>query len=689
MSKDYTNITQPFRLKNGQYLKNRIVYPNAQQSYVVGPESWPTEALIDEMAEICYSGASLMSFGQYDKLGGGAAPTKHTGGALWFFPSFDYSDPRTFNYLAQAAHVAHMYGTKILIRLSPSFPDGTSYWGGDAASLFPVPDDERLRMGAASVAPKKKKIFTREEMEARICPKERIPEVIQELVDMCLKYKKAGWDGMSFRSDRYLDASTNLRTDEYNGEIEDRALFQKQLFTAIKEACGEDFLIQSALMGESPHGHDGQIPHGYTEEEFIRFVKYIEDVVDIFEIREAYGTGYQRCMWNFREGEHPVLDYAKHLREAGFTGAIAVNGGFNNPDEMNTILGEGVVDLISTGRTFIAEPKFLPKLMSGGKEAPVPCISCNKCHGNQFKPNVFVCSVNPQDCQSHRLPAVIKPPIIKKKVAVIGGGPIGMRTACWAAERGHEVTLFEKTDFLGGKLRYAGLYPNKWTMEKYRLWLIDEMDRRGVEVRTGCAPDPEDITKEGFDAVIACTGSREKRPPVKGADAPGIWLDEDVYEGRAEIGQKVVFVGGGVVATETAMYLAELGKDVTMLTRSYVLMEGEARHHGPNQMWPIIIDELGYGGTGGAWAIYDNLKPEYGSKTIDIQPGRVTYIKDGTERTIECDTVIVSGGYEPCTEEALRYAGCANEFYMAGDVEKESTCLYEGNLRGYGKANLL
>ena len=356
---------------------------------------------------------------------------------------------------------------------------------------------------------------------------------------------------------------------------------------------------------------------------------------------------------------------------------------------MEKILSEGTIDLISTGRTFIAEPQFMTKLQSGGAEAPCPCISCNKCHGNQNKPNVFVCSVNPKDCQSHRLPAVIKPPLVKKKVAVIGGGPIGMRSACWASERGHEVTLFEKTDFLGGKLRYASLYPNKWTMEKYRLWLIDEMERRGVQVRISCEPEPEQISEEGFDAVIACTGSREKRPPIQGADLDGIWLDEDVYEGRAVIGNKVVFAGGGIVATETAMYLAELGKDVTVLTRSYVLMEGEARHHGPNQMWPVIDEKLGYGGVGGAWAIYDNLKPEYNAQTTRIEPGKVTYIKDGEEKEIMCDTVIVSGGYEPCTEAALRYAGCTSEFYMAGDVEKESSCLADGNLRGFGKAMLL
>lgn len=688
---NYKNMFLPYKLKNGDILKNRIIYPNAQQIVMVGPESWPTEAMIDDMSEACYGGASLMCFGQFDKLGGGAMPTKHTGG-LAFFPSFDYSDQRTFNYLAQAAQTAHLYHTKLLVKLAPAFPDGYTYGGGDVNSMFPMPYDDRMRMpktGTIGAVRRGGRIFTKEEMIARICPKEKIQEVIQELVDMCKKYKKAGWDGMSFRADRFIDESTNLRTDEYGGEIENRGRFLLELFTAIKKTCGPDFLIEIAMMGDSPHGHDGKIPKGYSEEEFIRFVRMVEDVIDLVEVRERGGTGYQCCGYNSTLHDHPCLEYAKHLREAGFEGTIAVNGGFNDPEEMNEILGEGIVDLISTGRTFRADPQFMQKLRSGGKEAPTPCLRCNKCHGNQNAPTLCICSVNPKNALSHRLPAIVKPVIRHKKVAVIGGGPIGMRTACFAAERGHQVILFEKTDFLGGKLKYAALYPAQWPMERYRLWLIDEMGRRGVEVRLNCEPKPEELKAEGFDAVIACTGSLEKRPPIEGADSEGVWTDEDVYEGRAEVGDKIVIVGGGVVATETAMYFASLGKDVRILTRQSVLMLSEARPHGPHNQFEVIIDELGYGGIGGAWTKYDNLKPVFEVTTVKITPNSVTYTKDGTESILECDSVIVSGGYEPCIDEALKYAECTEEFYIAGDVDRQSTNIQEGTFSGFGIACML
>lgn len=692
MAKEYKNVFLPYKLKNGDVLKNRIIYPNAQQTMIAGPEKAPTEGMIDDLAEFCYSGASLMCFGQLDKLGGGAVPTKHTG-RLIMYPSFDYSDPRTFNYLAQTAEVAHMYGTKLLIKLAPAWPEGTTYYGGDEESLFPQPDDIRFRMPMEGTVERKRPKLTMEQMKARVCPKEKFPEVIQELVDMCLQYKKAGWDGMSFRSDRFLDASTNIREDEYNGEIENRGRFQLELFQAIKRACGEDFLIEVAMMGDAQYGNDGKIPHGYTTEEFVRFIHLVKDVVDIVEVRERNGVGYQCCGYNSQLHVHPTLEYAKALRDSGYTGTIAVNGGYNDPEEMEEILGQGVVDLISTGRTFRAEPRFVQKLRSGGKEVPVPCLRCNKCHGMPSGEPLAYCSVNPEVGMLHHLPAVIKPVAREKKVAIIGGGPIGMRTACYAAERGHKVTLFEKSGFLGGKMKYAAMYPNLWPQERYRAWLVDEVARRGVEVRMNTEPTPEKLAAEGFEAVIACTGSSEKRPPIEGADAAGVLVSEDIYESRVavdEIGRKVVFVGGGAVATETAMYLAGLGKDVTVLTRQHALMQSQAGPHGVHKQWELIIPELGYGNVASAWAIYDNLTPVYEVTTTKVAPNAVTYVdREGNETTIEADTVIVSGGYQPHTDEALRYADCTREFYLAGDCDKRNNDLRRGNFSGYGKAMLL
>ena len=710
---EYEKIFRPCALKNGVVLKNRLIYPNAQQSYITGTESSPNEAMIADLAEFCRSGASLMNFGHFGNLGGGAAA--HTGdekkkNQLRMMdpaykkeypeqaPFFDYDDARTWNMVAQIGETAHMFGTKLLVKMAPSFPKGVTYDGGDAKTLFPAPvGDDRLASwqeiedAFPHIFPwaAKSTNMTVEQMKARIATKEQIRTAIEETARMCQIYQHFGWDGVSMRGDRFIDASTNLREDEYGGCVENRGRLLLEAFQKIKETCGPDFIIEVAMPGEAPYGHDAQLPHGYTEEEAIRFLKMVEPYMDLVEIRERSGCGYQNHGYNSQLTKHHCLVYAKDLRDAGFKGTIAVNGGFNDPDDMEQILADGVVDLISCGRTFRAEPNFMGKLRSGGKEVPTPCLRCNKCHGPES--GVCGCSVNPKDAMIHRIPSIIPAAGRSRKVAVIGGGPIGMRAACFAAERGHQVTIFEKDSRLGGKVGYYGaLYPQKWPLERYLSWMTGELKRRGVtDIRLNTEPKPEDLKAEGFDAVLACTGSHEKRPAIEGADTKGVWLDEDVYFGHVVPGDKVVIVGGGSVATETAMYLASLGKDVTILTRQEVLMKGEFRIRGPHMAYEVIEPELGYGGIGGAWVKYGNLKPVYRAVTRKITPTSVTYEKGGSEVTIQADTVIVSGGYSAYADEAMRYAECTKEFYIIGDADKNCTSLMEGNRRAYGLVSLL
>lgn len=290
----------------------------------------------------------------------------------------------------------------------------------------------------------------------------------------------------------------------------------------------------------------------------------------------------------------------------------------------------------------------------------------------------------------HRLPGILKKPLRAKKVAIIGGGPIGMRTACFAAENGHSVTLFEKNDYLGGKMKYADVYQFKWPLKRYRDWLKDELGRRKVEVHMGCKPSPEELTAQGFDAIIACTGSVPVRPKVPGADSEGVWTAEDVYLERATLGQRVIVVGGAGVATETALHLAQTGRAVTIITRKDALaMDVYNPHDGLHIHSEVIIPELGYGGYIPAWRVYDNFTEIYRAVTIAVTPTSVTYEKDGVRTTVEADSVVVTGGYRELQEEALAYAGCAPEFYLAGDVEQHCNDLHQGNLSAFGKASLL
>jgi 2,4-dienoyl-CoA reductase-like NADH-dependent reductase (Old Yellow Enzyme family)/thioredoxin reductase len=682
----YKKLLEPYTLQNGLTLKNHITFPNALHTLSQGPENHPAEIQIAEVTEVCSSGASLVSYRHYSRFGGGSFGNRALSDTVdkAHFPLCDYTNPAVQNYVCQIAAQAHMNGSKILVKMEQTFPDGMTYGGGDARSLFPLPADSKIKL------PPHGKTLTMEEMKARICPKEKFPEIIAEMVTLLKKYQSWGFDGMSFRCDRYIDQDTNLREDEYGGEIENRARFTYELFSAIRKELGSKFIIEGILPSPQTHGHDGELPHGYDWSEVIRFAKMFDGLIDILQIRIETMAGYHPTGDNSRPHEHPQLAMCRAIKEAGVCKTtISANAGFIDPDDMEAAIESGDCDLISAGRAFLAEPEYVRKLYSYQTERPIPCVQCNKCHGTNGGPWLAFCTVNPRSGLWHRMPYIEKKSLHKKKVAVIGGGPIGMRAACLAAQQGHQVTLFEKTDWLGGKLRFAEIYELKWPFKRYRDWLVDELSRRQVTVQLNTAPPPEDIRAAGFDAVIAATGSVAQRPPVDGADSPGVWSSEDVYEGRAELGQTVVVVGGAEVGTETAIHLARQGKDVTVISRSDMLMPEEWRPHGPHWAYAVLEKGLDYGGTVPSWYIYDNLTEVCSASTTHITPTSVTYVKDGQERTIHCDSVVVNGGYRKCKENALSYASAVPEFYLVGDVKDDCSNIQQGNVSAMGVAYLL
>lgn len=697
---EFKKIFEPFRLNDTVVFKNRIIEPNASHPTPQGPESWPADPTLAETSEFGLSGVSLICVGHFGRLGGGAVGSRKDDPNTdkSHITIYDFDDPSIGNYLSQEAAIAHMHGSKMTVKIAPKWPKGFTYGGGDYKSLCPIPEGVKAgytpHAGAKLVTQKDSFSYggmTLEQQKARIASREQIQEVIQEVVDMCALYKSWGWDGISFRCDRIIDGETNLREDEYGGEIENRGRFCYELFAQVKKACGKDFIITASMCSEQDHGYDFQLRHGYSMEEAVRFLVAGQDVIDIAELREPTAVGHQCSGYDSMPGKHRTVECARALKAAGFTKAVAVNGGFHDPEEWEALLTEGCVDLISAGRPFRADPDLMRKLRSNGAEVPTPCVRCNKCHGTNSGPWLAFCAVNPADGLYDKMSYISRPVQRSKKVAIIGGGPIGMRAAICAAERGHQVTLFEKTDFLGGKMKYAALYQVKWPFENYRKWLVGELDRKGVEVKLNCSPDPDQLKADGFEAVIACTGSVPLRPELEGADADGVLLCSDIYEQKAEAGQKVVIVGGSDVGTETAIHLAQTGRDVTVITRADLLMRKEKRPHGPHASSTLLYPGLDYGCVRAVWDKYDNLKPVYGATTQKVTPNSVTYTdKDGKEITIECDTVIVNGGYKPCIEEAMRYGSCTPEFYLAGDVEADICCnIQQGNRSAFGKANLL
>ncbi len=388
---------------------------------------------------------------------------------------------------------------------------------------------------------------------------ERIEGMIDDFVYQCSELKRIGFDGvtfyMSYRASILANAISpvlNQRKDQWGGDtLEQRARLPLTIFRRVKEACGQDFLIEIQTSAEEEQP-------GYDVEYWLDFCKLCEGLVDIFQIRGLEGSYTHVSGYNSSRESPWNLQFAEKFKARGIKGLVAPVGGFGDPDVMERVLAEGKTDLISMARQYMADTALGEKLREGRGEDVTPCLRCmGKC--NRCTVNPYVALVTEPD--------LFHPSGERKKVAVVGGGAAGMRAAFTAAENGHDVTLYEKSDILGGQMNIAGMPDFKWNLHDYRDWMVRQLQKSGAKVCMNTEATPEIIRNGGYDALILAMGSVPKTVPVPGGDTPGVYLVDDAFKHEAELGQKVVVVGGGASGKECALYLARQGHDVTLLTR--------------------------------------------------------------------------------------------------------------------------
>ena len=429
--------------------------------------------------------------------------------------------------------------------------------------------------------------------------------------------------------------------------------------------------------------------HIYSTEFMAQVIKELEDVVDIVSIKEKDAAANHPTGFQFKKGEHPCFQYAKAIRETGANVLIGVNGGFQDPQELDGYIQSGSCDLIAMARGLFADDEYMEKCLTGRGEDIIPCIWCNKCHGTMTPPWISFCSVNPKlgidPMLLHAIPAQVTP----KKVAVIGGGPIGMRAALMAVQKGHNVTLFEKTSYLGGQLYHSDFVSFKWPLRDYKDWLKRQIEKSGVTVRLNTQATPEMIETERFEAVIAATGAVPNIPKfaqdAAGHLKEGLMTCLDVFGNENKLGKQVVIVGGSETGVETGMHLCEHGHEVTVLTRQSEIAHDASHLHAitmaivtydPNDHHEIIKC---------AWEKYPQFHSIVEANTVDVTPTSVTYTdKQGSIHTLTADSVVICGGMNSQRDEALQFYGCTDRFFMTGDCEKVAN-LQVGNRSAMGK----
>lgn len=655
MSHRYQTLISPFVLPNGVVLKDRMVHPKCAPDQTQGPEDWPTEQTAFFYSDAARRGNALVMMHVRNSPDVRKLPDDHDFAHSY---TFDTNNPGVQNYICQIVEDVHAYGSKIVGVVAPEFPRGKSLGGKGAKFMqqsegfFPLPPSEPA---------------TSEEIKASI----------EEAVKECIRLKNWNFDGIAVGING-LDARMDIRTDEYGGSPINRARFTLEFCEAVKKACGSKFIVHAQVNGV-PAKEDARpedIEFGYTLDDLAEVLKAAEGIIDLVSIREPTMTECHPTGYTMNKHEHRCVGMCRYLKAAGIQIPLAVSGGFQDPDEMETLLRSGVCDLISIGRGLFTDPDYYAKVIEERGEDIRPCVKCNRCHGKKRAPWTSLCTVNPSFGSECKDKYLCQSAGRSRKVAVIGGGPAGLQAAITAAERGHDVTLYEKSDSLGGQLRHGKYFSFKWPFGELLDWLIRQCEQKGVKIVRNCEPTPEEISEGGYYAVIAAAGSVPLLPNIEGmyrADGtPALKTCHEVIGHEDDLPENLIMVGCSETGIETACYLAQSGHKITCLTRQSVLAKDASPLHSITIAW----DRPAHPMTGEPylapyWERFEDvLTGITEATTTRVTPTSVTYLdKAGTEHTLQADQVIVCGGVQPNLTGALKYSGCAPLFRMVGDVD--------------------
>lgn len=653
----FWKITQPLTIGN-VILKSHIYSSCALPHYLQGPETYPSDAMMAFFSSVAKNGAAMIPLdecGGYPEMrfqGGGMPDAAH-------MPMFDMRDPSVQNKLSELAEELHFLGTKLLLKTELTYPEGYSLHGGEIFEFL--------------------KGTTR---QTRPIPEEKMQEMVDQFVKKVSLYRSLGYDGLTIRTDGYVGWQPKERQDAYGGSVTNRTRLLHRCLSAVKQALGQDFLIEAVMAGELPLGYGGDFdaqvdalgnkirtaqPKGsYQLEDTLEFLRAFDGIVDVLQLREHDAFLAQPTTYNYT-GTPGTVSCAKAIRQSGFRGIIALNGGFQAPGQIEQLLESGVCDMIAMGRAFYADPDYYEKIRQDRAQDIVPCIKCNRCHGLVRAPWISVCSVNPTLGMQHKLERLVAPTTKKKRVAVIGGGPAGMEAAMVAAKRGHSVTLYEKEIHLGGQLRHADYFSFKWLLKDYRLWLERQLKAWKVEIHTGVALTPAQLKEAHYDCVISAVGSRHIVPGICKNMTGTFRTCWDIIGHEDRLGARIALLGGSHTGTETAMYLAEHGHTVYVFTRQDVIAKDAPPLHNIG-MDHVGVDKSGMVRTFASWENYARIIPVTNVHYEAVTEKSVTYrIGDGPDITGEFDDVIISGGVVSETAAAMQYADCAPEFYAVGD----------------------
>lgn len=505
---------------------------------------------------------------------------------------------------------------------------------------------------------------------------EEIRSIVKKFGEGAYNAKRAGFDGVQIHAvhegyliDQFAIALFNQRTDEYGGSLENRLRFAKEIVEEIKERCGKDFVV---TLRYSPKSFIKELRvGGLPGEEFEEKGRDLEEGVEAAKLLVSYGYdaldtdvgSYDAWWWS-----HPPMyqekglyrPYCKLMKENVDVPVICA-GRMDNPDMALEAIENGTCDMISMGRPLLADPDYCNKLRSGRMDEIRPCISCQEgCMGRIQEYSMINCAVNPQAARERFMAYT---PILKaKKVMVVGGGVAGCEAARVLATRGHKPEVFEATDHLGGNLIPGGAPDFKEDDIALAKWFTRQLELLEVPVHYNTKVTKEMVLAGGYDAVVCATGSTPKMFPL--GDDEKVYSAADVLTGAKEAGDTMVVVGGGLVGCETALWLAQKGKKVTIVEAlPKILALNGPLCHANSEMLERLIP-------------FHGIEVVCGARVTGYKDGYLSATVDGEEKKIPCDGVILSVGYRENNSLYQELEFEVPEIYQLGDAKKVANIMY-------------
>jgi len=400
------------------------------------------------------------------------------------------------------------------------------------------------------------------------------------------------------------------------------------------------------------------IKSGPEMDEVLQMVKEIEGLADILRMKDIGHNTNHPNSFTMEKDKPYTLPFAQAIKEAGLKIITAPNGGFHDPVLNESFIAGGKADMVAMATPLFADPEYVQKAYEGRADDITPCVRCHNCHGisRTTGPWIDSCSVNPKWGLSETKKNSIRLPSMIKKVAVIGGGPSGMKAAITAAERGHKVTLYEKNEVLGGLLKHTDYTKWKWSYRDFKDYLVRQTYKAGVEVKLNTEVTPEMIRAGKYDVVLAATGAEPIVPKIPSVDDGNVFTILEAYQKKDALGKNVVIIGAGVFGTETAICLAKDGHKVMVLASGKEMIP--ASHIGPHNMENQID----------LYQNHENISYELETIPTKIAKGKVTYRDaEGREKSAKADSVVIYAGLRPKTDEALKFSNAAGQVLLLGD----------------------